>query len=127
MKQLLDVLYREITSQIQPAQANIVRIEGIDNPLIYQRICQKLTACDTIESFIPKITREKYVAFKSSGRSEWDQALFYLHKGNNSTYSNTIDDEYADRSFVDFNNAITNSDIINFIVSSSNFPPFFST
>ena len=107
MKQLVDVLYREITSQIQPAQANIVRIEGIDNPLIYQRICQKLTACDTIESFIPKITREKYVAFKSSGRSEWDQALFYLHKGNNSTYSDTIDDEYADRSFVDFNNAIT--------------------
>ena len=31
MKQLIDVLYHEITSQIQPSQANIVRIEGIDN------------------------------------------------------------------------------------------------
>ena len=107
MKQLVDVLYHEIISQIQPAQANIVRIEGIDNPVIYQRICQKLTACDTIECFIPKITREKYVAFQSAGKSEWAQALFYLHKGSNSAYSDTVDDIYADRSFVDFNNAIT--------------------
>ena len=107
MKQLVDVLYREIKSQIQPAQANIVRIEGIDNPIIYQRICQKLIADDTIETAIPKITKEKYAAFQKAGKSEWAQALFYLHKGSNSVYSDAISDEYADNSFVDFNNAIT--------------------
>ncbi|MBR9937630.1 macro domain-containing protein [Oscillospiraceae bacterium Marseille-Q3528] len=107
MKQLVDVLYREIKSQIQPAQANIVRIEGIDNPIIYQRICQQLIADDTIDTVIPKITKEKYVAFQNAGKSEWAQALFYLHKGSNSIFSDAISDEYADNSFVDFNNAIT--------------------
>ena len=107
MKQLVDVLYREITSQIQSNQANIVRLEGIDNPVIYQNICLRLKSCDSIATFIPKITREKYVAFQSAGKSEWAQALFYLHKGDNAAYSEVIENEYADKSFVDFNNAIT--------------------
>ena len=107
MKQLIDVLYHEITSQIQPSQANIVRIEGIDNPVIYQKVCQRLFACHTIDKLIPKITKEKYLVFQDANKSEWAQSLFYLHKGTNNTYSESVNEEYAENSFVDFNNAIT--------------------
>ena len=107
MKQLINVLYHEITSQIQPSQANIVRIEGIDNPVIYQKVCQRLFACHTIDKLIPKITKEKYLVFQNANKSEWAQSLFYLHKGTNNTYSESVNEEYAENSFVDFNNAIT--------------------
>lgn len=107
MKQLVDVLYREIINQVQPSQPNIIRIEGIDNPLIYQNICQKICTSCAIDVFLPKITREKYFAFQSAGKSEWIHALSYLHKGKNTAYLTDISVEYAENSYVDFNNAIT--------------------
>ena len=107
MKQLVNVLYQELLNQIKPLQSNIVRIEGIDNPLIYQNICEKLDSSGVIDEFVPKITREKYIAFEEAGKSEWSQALSYLHRGRNEFYTTSITDRYSEASFVDFNNAIT--------------------
>lgn len=107
MKQLVTVLFREIIKQIKDRQSNIVRIEGIDNPLIYQSICQKIDSSHNVDKFIPKITREKYNSFVDAGKAEWSNALTYLHQGRNSVFNNEISEEYAEASFVDFNNAIT--------------------
>ena len=107
MKQLVTVLFREIIKEIELFRSNIVRIEGIDNPLIYQDICERLDSYQAVDEFIPKITREKYIAFSEAGKSEWSQALSYLHQGRNGIFLTKISNDYAEASFVDFNNAIT--------------------
>lgn len=107
MKQLVNVLLREIIKQVEPYQSNIVRIEGIDNPLIYQNICQKLDIAKELDEVVPKITREKYDFFVHAGKPEWEKALSFLHQGRNTVFSKNISGVYAEKSFVDFNNAIT--------------------
>lgn len=107
MKQLVSVLYREIIKQIEPHQSNMVRIEGIDNPVTYQNICMSINSAQVVDEFIPKITREKYKSFVEIGKPEWEKALNYLHQGDNSFYTSDISDDYAEASFVDFKNAIT--------------------
>ncbi len=107
MKQLVNALYQNIVNQIQPFKSNIVRIEGINNPIIYQCVCEKIQREYGIEEFIAKLTREKYKEFKEANHPEWNQALNYLHKGKNNTYSESYSIGYAEDSFVDFNNAIT--------------------
>lgn len=107
MKQLVKVLCSEIISQVKLFQSNIIRIEGIDTPLIYQEVCKKINSENCIDVFVPKITMEKFLELKKAEKQEWVQALSYLHRGYNSVYSEVISAEYADASFVDFNNAIT--------------------
>lgn len=107
MKQLVDVLYQKIIHQVKPFQSNIVRLEGIDNPIIYQELCKKLLDSNSVDEFIPKITREKYSAFSEAGHAEWAHALTFLHKGGNSVFLSDWTDDYATASYVDFNNAIT--------------------
>lgn len=107
MKLLVNILLREILKQVEPNQSNIVRIEGIDNPLIYQNVCQKLVLAKELDEVVPKITRDKYYFFVNSEKPEWEKALLYLHQGRNITFSSDITADYAEKSFVDFNNAIT--------------------
>ena len=107
MRQLVSVLCQEIEKQIRKHQSNIVRIEGIDNPVIYHNICKKVDALSIVDEFIPKLTKEKYDAFSSLQKAEWLQALTFLHQGFNDYYSEDVTTSYADKSFVDFNNAIT--------------------
>lgn len=107
MKQLVRVLYQKILEEVQPGQSNIVRLEGIDHPIIYQELCKKLLARPSIEQFIPKLAREKYAEFLKAGRAEWGHALAFLHQGGNSSFSSDLTEQYAAASYVDFNNAMT--------------------
>ncbi len=107
MKQLVRVLYQEIDKHIERNKSNIIRLEGFDNPIIYQLLCTELINANFVDYFVPKITSEKYYAFCDAKKTEWEHALAYLHRGNNSTYSDVVNQIYADNSFIDFNNAIT--------------------
>ena len=111
MKQLVRVLYQKILEEVQPGQSNIVRLEGIDHPIIYQELCKKLLARPSIEQFIPKLAREKYAEFLKAGRAEWGHALAFLHQGGNSSFSSDLTEQYAAASYVDFNNAMTNGEM----------------
>ena len=91
MKQLVRVLYQKILEEVQPGQSNIVRLEGIDHPIIYQELCKKLLARPSIEQFIPKLAREKYAEFLKAGRAEWGHALAFLHQGGNSSFSSDFE------------------------------------
>lgn len=107
MKQIIKVLCREILNQMETHKSNIVRIEGIDNPIIYYGVCESIKNAAQVEKFVPKIACEKFLMFQQANCPEWNQALAYLHQGDNYVYSTQISDEYAENSYVDFKNAIT--------------------
>lgn len=107
MKQLIKVLTEEIIEQVKPRKVNIIRLEGIDSPIIYARICQNLQKSGKIDHLLPKLSREKYKDFQSKANPMWSQALEYLHCGSNETYQATPSEIYAEKSYVDFSNAIT--------------------
>lgn len=107
MKHLIKVLSESILGQVKDKNTNIVRIEGIDSPVIYKGVCEEIKKAQNIEKFIPKLTREKYVKFVSEGKSEWGSAIIYLQQGANTYYEQTPNEAYAEKSYVDFSNAIT--------------------
>lgn len=107
MKQLINVLTEEILSQVKLLKSNIIRVESIDNPIIYMNICKNLQSSTRIDQLIPKLTREKYQELKSATNASWTQALNYLFQGDNVYYDVNPTSEYLELSYVDFNNAIT--------------------
>ena len=80
MRQLVNILFDEICKQIEANKSNIVRLEGFDNPIIYQKICEKIAEEIIVDTFVPKITREKYQAFQNLNDDEWSYALSFLQK-----------------------------------------------
>ncbi len=107
MKQLIKVLTKEILAQAKPQKANIIRIESINDPVIYMNICKQIYASNTVDEFLPKLTREKYEEFRSKNNSFWIQALDYLYNGKNEISADDDPDLFSENSYVDFNNAIT--------------------
>lgn len=107
MKQLINVLIKEILNQVKPLKSNIVRVESIDNPVIYKSVCEKLQQSEKIDLFIPKLTKEKYQEFKKANEADWTQAINYLYQGDSSFYCENPTPEYLQASYVDFSNAIT--------------------
>lgn len=107
MKQLINLLTEQVRSQINYGKSNIVRIECFDNPIIYKSICESLRSDNKIDLLLLKLSFEKYREFKNEERSEWDNALVFLHKGNNMDYLANPSEDYIEDSFVDFNNALT--------------------
>lgn len=107
MKQLILLLTKQISEQIVLNNTNIVRLESFDNPIIYKAICANLQSDDRVDSFVFKLSKEKYIAFVSAQRAEWNSALMYLHQGKNVDYSEDMSESYMDNSYVDYNNAMT--------------------
>ncbi len=107
MRKLIEVLTSQVLGQIKHNKANIIRIECFDDPRVYWAVCEKISCSDSVGAFIGKLAHEKYLEFTKAGRQDWAQALLNLHKGRNEYYDETLSAEYIDRSFVDFNNAIT--------------------
>lgn len=107
MKQLIAFLDKRIKEQISVGKANIVRLESFDNPIIYKSVCEELKKDNRIDKLIMKLSNEKYSEYSQESRTEWEHALQYLHQGHNSLYSESLNDIYIDKSFVDFNNALT--------------------
>ncbi len=107
MKKLIEVLEAQIVNQIKLYRTNIIRIESIDNPVIYAEVCKQLEMRSGIDSFIPKLTKQKYNEFLLQKNHNWDRSLEFLYKGKNDYYSDQIDEKYSKLSYVDLNNAIT--------------------
>lgn len=107
MKQLVQVLTEQVKRQIRSRKTNLIRVEGIDNPVIYKELCSNLASLERIDIFIVKMAKEKYQAFLKDGREEWTEALQYFERGKNSPFTENKDGEYKERSYVDFDNAIT--------------------
>lgn len=107
MKQLISVIIKHISRQIQPDEINMVRLENFDDPVIYKSVCEELRAGGRTPGFVAKLTLAKYRQFSSENRPEWTQALNYLHQGTNPVYAEPRSAAYNAGSFVDFENAIT--------------------
>lgn len=107
MKQLISVIVRQISRQIQLGEVNMVRLENFDDPVIYKTVCEELRASRWISGFVAKLTLAKYRQFSVENRPEWTQAMNYLHQGANLAYTEGRSAAYNTESFVDFENAIT--------------------
>lgn len=107
MKQLINLLTDQVRSQINYGKSNIVRIECFDNPIIYKSICESLRSDNNVDLLLLKLSIEKFREFESEGRPDWENALDYMHKGNNIVYLANPSEDYVEESFVDFNNALT--------------------
>ena len=107
MKQLISVITKQILKQIRQNEINMVRLESFDSPIIYRSVCENLRQSDRVHTLIPKLTLEKYRQFETANNPNWTQALMYLHKGENLSFSASPDAQYAERSYVDFAQAIT--------------------
>ncbi|MFI3254045.1 MAG: hypothetical protein R3Y63_06860 [Eubacteriales bacterium] len=107
MKQLGTVLVDTILHQCTENQCNLVRVEHFDTPLVYHALCQALEQNGKFAYFYPKITKEKYEEFQGHGDHFWASALEYFHQGENDAFSPTPDLDYQEKSFVDFQNAMT--------------------
>lgn len=107
MNQLIKVLSESVLNQLEKNKSNIVRIEGIDSPVIYQGVCERIKQDATVQKFIPKLTREKYTKFVAAHKEAWMPAITYLHQGDNAFYEQSPSAVYAENSYVDFSNAIT--------------------
>lgn len=107
MRQLISVITNQIINQIRPNEINMVRLESFDSPIIYKSVCENLRQTDRVHTLVPKLTLEKYRQFEAANKPNWTQALMYLHKGDNLSYTSSPDKNYADHSYVDFDQAIT--------------------
>ena len=107
MKQLINVVTTQILRHVQPNDINIVRLQNFDNPIIYKSICENLLHSGRVSNLVPKLTLEKYTEFEATHNPNWMQSINYLHKGYNHTFDNAPNAIYAEKSFVDFDQAIT--------------------
>lgn len=107
MNKLINYLSNIILKQIKKNSTNIIRVESFDNPSVYKCLCEILSSDHSIDSFVAKLALEKYIEFKDTGSDSWSNDLDYLHQGSNELYSENLDDDYKNKSYVDFNNAIT--------------------
>lgn len=107
MKQLISVITEQIQKQIRQNEINMVRLESFDSPIIYRSVCENLRQSNCVRTLIPKLTLEKYRQFEAACNPNWTQAMMYLHKGDNISFSASPDAQYANQSYVDFAQAIT--------------------
>ena len=91
MKQLISVITKQILKQIRQNEINMVRLESFDSPIIYRSVCENLRQSDRVHTLIPKLTLEKYRQFETANNPNWTQALMYLHKGENLSFSASPD------------------------------------
>lgn len=107
MKQLISVITSQILRQIKPHEINMVRLESFDNPIIYKSVCERLKNDASISSLVAKLTLEKYRQFVDEDEDTWTQAILFLHKGTNGAYLEEFTPQYAQQSYIDFDQAIT--------------------
>ena len=107
MQKLISVITRKILEQIHPGEANMVRLENFEDPMVYRSVCEALRKNDKIDRLIPKLTLEKYVQFQKRNEPSWKASLIWLSQGDNLAYSDSPDEIYMNSSYVDFDQAIT--------------------
>lgn len=107
MRQLISVITEQILRQVKTNDVNMVRLERFDNPIIYRAVIENLRHSSKIRILVPKLTVEKYRMFAAENNPNWQMALNYLHKGDNPMLDPGSDKAYAEKSYVDLEQAIT--------------------
>ena len=70
-------IYNEIRKQSDKSKVSLLRIEGIDSPIIYMEICKRILAESNI-NLIAKLSDEKLQKFKEKNNTSYNQAINYL-------------------------------------------------
>ena len=71
-----------IESQLNDNQINIMRIEGIDTPIIYKAICEHFRDNRKEIIFEAKLSREKHAQFLQEHEEKWKNSLEYMLNNN---------------------------------------------
>ena len=74
-------IFKEVKKQSDKSKVSLLRIEGLDSPIIYMEICKKILSNSNI-NLIAKLSDEKLEKFKEKNDSNYNQAINYLREHN---------------------------------------------
>lgn len=89
MNKYLEEILTEIEKKSKKGNVNIIRIEGIDSPVIYSDICRNLNKKDEY-NLIAKLSIEKLKKFKEKNNNYYDSAINYLEENNYIDYDGSM-------------------------------------
>lgn len=81
MYKFIQSIIHEIENEIRGNTTSLVRVEGIESPIVYKKICEYFN--DKFQGtglFKAKLSKEKYEQFQSDNRPEYKKALEELKK-----------------------------------------------
>jgi hypothetical protein len=78
MKSYINAIIHEILIQSKSNQISIIRVEGLNSPIIYCEICKYFENFLDDTEFIAKLSKEKYDEFFIENRNEWKHSLDLL-------------------------------------------------
>lgn len=81
MNKYAEEIFKEVKKQSDKSKVSLLRIEGIDSPIIYMEICKKILSNSNI-NLIAKLSDEKLEKFKEKNDSNYNQAINYLREHN---------------------------------------------
>lgn len=92
METYINAIVGEIKNQINSHKTSLIRLEGIESPVIYHGICREIVAhCEDKVEIVAKLAVEKFNTFKGLEKAEWNASLNYLEQ----------------KEFIDMDNAMT--------------------
>lgn len=92
MKNYIEAIVEEIELQINQGSISLIRIEGIESPLIYKEVCRNIkNEFGHKLRLEAKLSKEKYEQFLAENKPEWKKAIEFLEVNN----------------FIDFDGAMT--------------------
>lgn len=81
MNKYVEEILFEIEKQAKKGSLSLIRIEGIDTPIIYKSVCEYLKNVNKY-NLIAKLSIEKYKKFEDKENLNWKYALDYLRDNN---------------------------------------------
>lgn len=81
MNKYVEEILFEIEKQAKRGDLSLIRIEGIDTPIIYKQICEYLKNTNKY-NLTAKLSIEKYNKFEEDKEKNWQYALDYLKENN---------------------------------------------
>ncbi|MBS6022526.1 MAG: ATP-binding protein [Paeniclostridium sordellii] len=77
MNKYVEEIVFEIEKQAKKGELSLIRIEGIDTPIIYKEVCEYLNKSNKY-NLIAKLSIEKYDKFEDRKLPTWQYAIDYL-------------------------------------------------
>lgn len=81
MNKYVEEILFEIEKQAKKGKLSLIRIEGIDTPIIYKEVCEYLSKSNKF-NLIAKLSIEKYNKFREKESLSWKYVLDYLKDNN---------------------------------------------
>lgn len=76
MNKFIQSIIHEIENEVRNNSISLVRVEGIENPIIYKKICEHFNdKFKGVGLFRAKLSKEKYEQFKADSKPEYKIAL----------------------------------------------------